>query len=158
QWRRNGVPIVGATSSYLQINEVTITDAGDYTVVISNSAGAVTSRVARLVVYGVPPYFVVHPSSQDVLAGQSAVFYSSAAGSPAPAYQWFFNGTALPGANQYYLEFPTAQPNQAGQYYVVASNYAGAAISRTVTLSVRVAPPVFLQQPIGRTLLWGESF
>ena len=50
QWRRNGTPIAGATNSSLVLPAVQSTDAGDYTVVASNSAGSVTSSPATLTV------------------------------------------------------------------------------------------------------------
>ncbi len=54
QWRRNGNPVTGATSASLPLNNVQLTDAGDYWVVVTNSYGAVTSAVARVNAY-LPP-------------------------------------------------------------------------------------------------------
>lgn len=50
QWRKNGGNINGATSDILNIAAATTGDVGDYDVVVSNSVGAVTSIVARVVV------------------------------------------------------------------------------------------------------------
>jgi hypothetical protein len=51
QWRRNGAEIPGATSRILTRNNVTIAgDAGDYELVVTNIAGAITSVVANLTV------------------------------------------------------------------------------------------------------------
>ncbi|MBL9210757.1 MAG: immunoglobulin domain-containing protein, partial [Opitutaceae bacterium] len=50
RWRRNGVEIAGATNSTLVLPNVQPADAGDYTVVASNSAGSVTSAPATLTV------------------------------------------------------------------------------------------------------------
>ena len=51
QWYLNGSPIIGATSSTFKINSASGASAGEYTVVISNSAGAnVTSAVAAIAV------------------------------------------------------------------------------------------------------------
>lgn len=50
QWLRDGVPMAGATGSILAITNVRYADAGDYTVVVSNTAGSVTSTAARLTV------------------------------------------------------------------------------------------------------------
>ncbi|MCX6953904.1 MAG: immunoglobulin domain-containing protein [Verrucomicrobia bacterium] len=48
QWRRNGVPIPGATTVRLQVPAVTAATAGDYTVLLSNAAGSLVSTVATL--------------------------------------------------------------------------------------------------------------
>lgn len=49
QWRRNGNNI-GTNASTLTLTSVQLTDAGDYSVVVSNSAGSVTSTTATVVV------------------------------------------------------------------------------------------------------------
>jgi len=54
QWRLNSNPLGGATNSTYTIASVQTNHAGNYTVVISNSLGAVTSAVARLTVV-LPP-------------------------------------------------------------------------------------------------------
>jgi hypothetical protein len=50
QWRRNGASINGAISSTLTLSSVQPADAGDYSVVASNTAGSVTSNSATLTV------------------------------------------------------------------------------------------------------------
>ena len=51
QWRRGGSPITGATNSTLSIASATELHEGDYTVVVTNAYGAVTSSVARVIVF-----------------------------------------------------------------------------------------------------------
>jgi outer membrane protein assembly factor BamB len=55
QWRKDGAAIAGATFSSLTLTAVTATSAGNYTVVVSNSGGSVTSNAATLTV--TPAYF-----------------------------------------------------------------------------------------------------
>ncbi len=50
QWRLNGTPVAGATLSTLSLNPVQPTNAGSYSVVITNVAGSVTSGNASLTV------------------------------------------------------------------------------------------------------------
>jgi len=50
QWYLNGVAVAGATTSTYTISRVTSTNAGTYTVVLSNSAGSTTSNAATLTV------------------------------------------------------------------------------------------------------------
>jgi hypothetical protein len=54
QWLKNGTNIAGATSSVYQIANAQPSDAGNYSVVISNTLGSITSSVAVLNVT-VPP-------------------------------------------------------------------------------------------------------
>jgi hypothetical protein len=51
QWRRNGVPINDAIAPSLTLANVQLSDAGDYSVVITNAAGSVTSNPATLTVF-----------------------------------------------------------------------------------------------------------
>lgn len=48
QWLKNNAPIDGATGDALTITNAALTDAGDYSVVVSNRVNAVTSRQAHL--------------------------------------------------------------------------------------------------------------
>jgi formylglycine-generating enzyme required for sulfatase activity len=50
QWKKNGQPISGATSAALTFDEARPQDSGNYTVVVGNADGNVTSSVAQLVV------------------------------------------------------------------------------------------------------------
>ncbi|MBI5693202.1 MAG: immunoglobulin domain-containing protein [Verrucomicrobia bacterium] len=55
QWRRNGIDLPGATSATLTLPSAQVSDAGDYSVVASNSAGSTTSSVATLIVIAANP-------------------------------------------------------------------------------------------------------
>ena len=55
QWRRNGVDIAGATAASYTIAAVQQALAGQYTVVVSNAAGSVTSNVVTLTINETPP-------------------------------------------------------------------------------------------------------
>ena len=54
QWKHNGRPLPGATSAILQLSSVSMVDAGEYTVVVSNAAGQVESQGAVLTVRSQP--------------------------------------------------------------------------------------------------------
>jgi hypothetical protein len=51
QWYKNGSPISGATGTNYSIGSVALTNIGTYSVVVSNSAGSVTSSGAVLAIY-----------------------------------------------------------------------------------------------------------
>ena len=52
QWRRNGVPITGATGATYVLTSAQTVAAGFYTVDVSNSAGSITSESVALTVVG----------------------------------------------------------------------------------------------------------
>ncbi len=54
QWSRNGVSIVGATSTTYSKTSSTSSDAGNYTVTVANTAGTVTSSTATVTVNAAP--------------------------------------------------------------------------------------------------------
>ncbi|MGZ5543059.1 MAG: immunoglobulin domain-containing protein [Limisphaerales bacterium] len=56
QWRLNDVAISGATASDLKLTSVSLTNLGTYTLVLSNSAGTVTSSAAALTFGPVAPW------------------------------------------------------------------------------------------------------
>lgn len=53
QWRFNGAPIIGATSSTLTLNNLNPASAGVYSVTVSNNHGATTNVVASLQTFDV---------------------------------------------------------------------------------------------------------
>jgi hypothetical protein len=55
QWRREGTDIAGATTPLLALADVQATDAGAYSVVVSNTAGSVASQEAVLTVLAIVP-------------------------------------------------------------------------------------------------------
>src|SRR5262249_42834095 len=53
QWRKDCIPVAGATNSVLVLKKMQYTAMGDYTVVVGNAAGIVTSAVASVAI--IPP-------------------------------------------------------------------------------------------------------
>ncbi|HXJ56238.1 MAG TPA: hypothetical protein VNU68_06200, partial [Verrucomicrobiae bacterium] len=50
QWRKDGIPLTGATASRWTIFGANANDAGDYDVMVSNVSGSTTSAVAKVTV------------------------------------------------------------------------------------------------------------
>jgi hypothetical protein len=77
-------------------------------------------------------------TSADLLVetGTSATLEAIATGSPAPAYQWFKNGTALAGATQSRYMIAAAVSTDAGSYTVTATNSAGGVTSASLGVTV----------------------
>src|SRR5437762_1825488 len=83
QWQRNGTAIDAATAASYTTPASTASDNGDqFTVVVSNTAGSMTSNAAALTVSSVlvAPTITRQPASQTVTAGQTATFTVTAAG------------------------------------------------------------------------------
>jgi uncharacterized lipoprotein YddW (UPF0748 family) len=140
QWRFEGTNLTDATSSsYTRVNAQPIHE-GDYSVVITNIAGAVTSQVAFLVV-NLPPYIGVQPQNQSVWRGQDVQLLVTAGGTEPFGYQWRFHGTNLPGATENSFTRSNAQPEHSGNYSVLVTNVAGSLLSSNALLTITVPPP-----------------
>jgi len=101
KWFFNGSPLAdggeisGAATTNLLLSSTTTNDAGNYSVIITNSYGSATSQVAVLTV-ALPPAITTQPVSQTNLSGTAATFNVSVGGTGPFTYQWEFNGTNLP--------------------------------------------------------------
>jgi hypothetical protein len=144
QWRKNGTPMPGATSSSYTMAATTNSDNGAlFTAVVSNGAGNATSNAATLSVNPAPvaPSISAQPASQTVTAGQTATFNAAATGTAPLSYQWKKNGTAITGAiSSSYITPAETTSDSGAQFSVTVSNSAGSVTSNSVTLTVN-APP-----------------
>src|ERR1017187_1030869 len=158
QWTFNGNAISGATGATLTLSNVTASQAGNYSVSVSNGGGSVTSSNATLTVSSSsaanPLSFASQPISQTAPSGGTVIFYapaltsgsnsSSSTGISARAtstsssvtYQWFLNNVPIAGATNstYILSDATAADN--GSYTCLASGPAGVIASSAATLNV----------------------
>ena len=167
QWQKGGAAIGGASSASLSLTNVQSSDAGTYSVVVSNSAGSVTSASATLTVNpatapATAPSITTQPASTTVTAGGNASFSVTATGSPAPTYQWQKGGAAIGGATSASLSLTNVQSFDAGTYSVVVSNSAGSVTSANASLTVTAATspgtsPSIATQPANLMLPAGYS-
>src|SRR5882762_4708253 len=144
QWNKNGTAISGATSpSYTTPATPSSDNGAQFTVVVSNTAGSVTSNAATLTVNAAPvaPSITTQPASQTVTAGQTASFTVAVTGTAPLSYQWNKNGTAITGATSSTYTTPaTTNSDNGAQFTVVVSNTAGNVTSNAATLTVNAAP------------------
>src|SRR5439155_12082804 len=91
QWQFNGANVPNATGTSLTLNTVQASDAGNYTVVVTNAGGAITSAVAQLIVW-VPPGITSQPQSRTNVTGTSAGFSVATTGTQPLSYQWQRDG------------------------------------------------------------------
>src|SRR4030095_124153 len=90
QWFIDETPIAGATSTSYTKTNVQPTDAGNYSVRVTNTAGSTLSANAALRV-NKPPVITTQPVTQSVVQGSNATFRVVATGSAPLEYQWHFN-------------------------------------------------------------------
>jgi Domain of unknown function (DUF4082)/Concanavalin A-like lectin/glucanases superfamily/Domain of unknown function (DUF4091)/Abnormal spindle-like microcephaly-assoc'd, ASPM-SPD-2-Hydin len=148
QWQKNGGSIAGATSFTYTTPPATASDNGaQFSAVISNAAGTVSSNSAKLTI-NVPPSITAQPANQAVVAGQSATFSVAASGTAPLAYQWNKNGVAIVGATSpsYITPSTTVSDNGAG-FSVTVTNAVGTAISNSASLTVNAATYLLSANP-----------
>jgi hypothetical protein len=165
QWKKDGVAIQGEIKNTLSLNDIILSDAGDYTVSVTNSVGTVTSRSARLRVLSsgsgnqggdtTSPVITTHPTSQTLADGGSGTLTVSATGGSL-SYQWLKNGTNIAGANEATYKINPASIDKSGNYTVVVYNSSGLVTSNVAKITVN-APEIDVQQPVGSALTSGTS-
>ena len=144
QWRFNGNNLSGATLSSFTTNNVQLSAAGNYSVVVTNSYGTTNSANAVLTVHA-PPVITTQPANATTGLGLSAAFSVTATGSAPLSYQWQRNGGSLAGATTSLLTITNAQATNAGTYAVVVTNLYGTATSSNALLAV--LDPYITNQP-----------
>ena len=156
-----GVNVSGATSNILTLASITSANAGNYSVIVTNSHGSATSSVATLTVVS-PPVFGIQPTNQTVAAGGNAVFSATVSGAPPLAYRWRQNGTNLvnggniSGATTNALTLTAVTTANAGNYTLVVTNVYGSATSGVATLTV-TQPPLITIPPTNQTVQCGSN-
>lgn len=141
QWLKGGAPIAGATGAVLVLNNVTGSDAANYSVTVTNALGSLASEAASLSVVGAPA-ITTQPAAVSIVSGATATFGVVASGSGL-RYQWTEDGVAIAGATAASYTTPVLTTVDTGTVYgVVVYNGAGALISNGAVVTVTNPPPV----------------
>ena len=138
QWTKNSVGIPGATAANYVTPPATGADSGStFAVVVSNTAGNVTSNSATLTV-SLPPSISVQPADTTVIVGRAAGFSVKAIGKAPLAFQWMKNGQPITGANGATYRTPPATTEDNGAAFAVkVTNSLGSTTSNNAILTVR---------------------
>lgn len=160
QWTKNGSTISGATAaSYITPAAATSDSGAQFTVVVTDSVGTVTSNAATLTVTATPlaPSITTQPSNASVTAGQTATFSVTASGTSPLSYQWTKNGANISGATASVYTTPSTTSADGGaQFSVLVTNAAGSATSSAATLTVNT-PVTITSQPVSQTVTAGQT-
>lgn len=153
QWQESSdgttfTDIAGATSATHNTGPTTISQSGSsFRVIVTNSAGSLTSNVATLTVSLPPTAPIIHsqPSAQVVNEPSAATFTVVASGDPSPSYQWQLSTdgatyTDIVGATASAYNTGATTTAQSGHSYrVIVTNSAGSMASDGVQLIVNAA-------------------
>ena len=135
QWLYNGSAISGANDRILTLTNLHPSDAGAYSVIVTNAAGGTTSTVATLTINALP-IIASQPVSQTLPEWSILTLASEAVGSPTLSYQWYWKNLPLSGRTATSFSLTNVNPSMNGSYYLVAINSAGRATSAVATVTV----------------------
>ena len=150
QWRKNGSPVTGATSSTLQIGRVTLADEADYACAVTNGVGTTLSEAARLTINRAP-VVLVQPFGLTVDPSRPASFSIQTTGTLPMGYQWRKGGANLTSATLPGYSIAAASQADEGLYDCLVTNVAGTTLSQAARLWVN-DPPTITQHPAAQTV------
>jgi hypothetical protein len=133
QWVRDGQPMSGKTNTSLTF-VATLANAGDYSVVATNSFGTTTSSVANLTVVGRTTS--LRPSMPPATVGDDVTLFVPTSSNSVVAYQWRANKQIVPDATLATFDINNVQLPNATTYDVIVTNGAGAVTNRPLALIV----------------------
>ena len=118
QWQVNNTNISGATSATLMLSNVNASTGGEYSCVVSNSAG---DNSASTFVF-ISPYFTTQPEDRVGSIGSTLTLMCEAEAFPSPQYHWArMDGVAIRdvvlGVNSTMLIFNPLMFGDEGNYF-----------------------------------------
>jgi hypothetical protein len=145
--QKDGRTLTNESVWSLSLPKVQTNDTGNYTFIVSNQLGSITSAVVRLEVVETPPVFWEQPASVSSALGTSLYLSAYVQGGPPPGLSWYHHNAPLSGEVNAYLYLPVLSFSDTGGYYLVASNHLGMVTSRVAYVSTYLDPPVFTLEP-----------
>ena len=145
QWYKGIASINAASNSSYSISSLSLTDAGTYSCVVSNSCASVTSTATTLTVNQFPVITAgPSPLSDTKCVGLSTSFTVTASGSAPLTYQWYYNNsTLLTGQTTSVFSKSFLVTGDAGSYTCVISNSCSPNVTSTAaTLIVNSLPAI----------------
>jgi hypothetical protein len=164
QWKRGGTNfgganITGTNAATLTISSTVTNYSGNYTVVVTNLFGSVTSSVAALTV--VLPAAVASSSitNRTVECGQNTNSFTFTATGTAPlSYQWNLNGTPVSGATNASFSLTNLSVSTNIVSVAVTNLYGSATSNATLAVRDTLAPVITLISANRLTNELGSAF
>jgi len=159
-----GTPTAPGTTS-VSISASNATGAGPASVLVvsiaapPSSGGGSSGSFAPVAPAATPPVIVNGPVAQAVIEGSTLNLSVSATGS-ALSFQWFKDGSYIPGAESATFSIARASAANAGTYYVYVANAAAGVNSANVVVTVNPVPavgPTIVSQPTSTSVTSGET-
>jgi hypothetical protein len=138
QWKKNNTDIADATTSSYTINSVQNSDAGAYTVNVTNPYGSMLSNPAFLTV-NISPTILTQPQSYSAPEGSQATFNVVAQGAEPLSYQWSKDSVEILDATSSSYTINQLVLADAGDYTVTITNSLGTVTSDPANLIVTTA-------------------
>jgi hypothetical protein len=160
QWYKGVSLLNGQTASTLTLPNVTATDEGTYSVVVSGACGVPVTNSATLAVNS-NVVIVAPPANSTNCPGTAAFFFVNATGTDL-TYQWYHGGsgtdlgTKLDGQIGSTLTLSNVTAQLSGVYSVVVSGACGNAVTNSATLFVN-ANVVIATPPTNTTVCPGMT-
>jgi hypothetical protein len=132
--------ISGSSTPTLTFSDIQLASAGNYTVVVSNSFGSVTSAVAVVTVTPLPSVVVQPLTNTLVYAGNLVPLSATVIGAPPLTYQWYNGTTPIAGATS--TNLPLTAVAGTNLYHLIVTNSYGSVTSSVakVVAQTFVAP------------------
>src|SRR5207245_4825571 len=134
QWYKAGSALSGQTSNSLTLNNLSASDAGTYSVIVSGVCGKPVTNSASLTVNQNVSVSSA-PISLTNCAGTIANFTVSATGTGL-SYQWYKAGNAMTGQTSSSLTLNNVSASDADIYTVIVSGVCGNPVTNSASLAI----------------------
>lgn len=150
QWYKDNQPVTGATSYKLILENLKLTDSGEYYVKATSGQNTLKSNVSKIIITtsDTGSYISAHPTSINVAMNQTGQLTSTVAGDAAKYVVWYKDGKLISENNPYYeyvsdgsgrtfsLKVLAASYNIEGNYKVEFIYDDDSILSETATVSI----------------------
>ncbi|MGH7977875.1 MAG: LamG-like jellyroll fold domain-containing protein, partial [Limisphaerales bacterium] len=145
----NPIAISSSVGDYatLSIPDATSANDGAYFMTSSNALGGEQSANVSVTITAYPVAITTQPTNETVFQNYQANFFMVATGTPPISYQWFMNGTPIPGANSTNCSVTATLGENGDVFSCLASNFVSGApytvqgSNATLTVIPNLAPP-----------------